>query len=269
MTTPPRDDGEAASLSALARSFRHQTIATLVTISNDPSRSDTARTMAARTLMEYDSGRPGNTRPVAVDDVSDLDDDQFERVFHAVMRRIEARQPGFYKTIIQQIVDAMLAKQMAALATPRPNRFKRGPQAQPVPPDPEPTFEPAADAISGDSSADLHAAGGSQPADPTHAFTPRGLGPDRADDFKTPYARSLQAQNRERRRRQDSAPTLNSPPATPPATPQDAAVAGSNRLDLNGHNGNVVALPGVARSEKITAEYRYDPQTRTLVKLGP
>jgi hypothetical protein len=267
---PPTNEGEAASLSALARSFRHQTIATLVTISNDPMRSDTARTMAARTLMEYDSGKPGNTRPPNVDDVGGLDDDQCKSLYFALIRRFETHEPGFYNTIIQQIVDQMLAKQMAAIALPRPNRFtRRAPVPAALAPEP-PSLPPPAGRISRDCSAESAPAATAAAPSPTSALQPpliasparAGPGPDYASPEVKAYRAGLAAAAAARRA------AMYAPPIPTP-TPRDAAASGSNGLGLNGRNGNVVVLPGVARPASLTGDYYYDPRTRKLEKVRP
>ena len=95
----------------------------------DEDAPPSVRLEAAKAYDAIENGRPGIARPVSVDDISSLDDDQCERLFHALMRRFDTNQPGFHTKIIQQIVDQMLAQQAALPALPPPNRFRRGPFA--------------------------------------------------------------------------------------------------------------------------------------------
>lgn len=95
----------------------------------DEEAPPSVRLEAAKAYDAIENGRPGTARPVNVDDVSSLDDDQLERLYHALMRRIEARRPGFFKAMMRDIVDQMLALQSTQASLPKPNRFKRGPLA--------------------------------------------------------------------------------------------------------------------------------------------
>ena len=129
--SPPRppNNGEIASLATLARHYRHQTIATLVTISNDRNAPASARASAARTLMEYSDGRPGQSRAIAVEDIEQLDDTQCETLFGALLRRFDQRMPGFLDNIARQLIADMQARAQGI----RPNRYTRG-TPPPTPP---------------------------------------------------------------------------------------------------------------------------------------
>jgi hypothetical protein len=124
----------------------------------DEDAPPSVRLEAAKAYDAIENGRPGTARAVCVDDVRDLDDDECERLYRALMRRIEIRQPGFYKVQIQQIVDAMLAQLPVQAALPKPNRFKRGPLAGKGPEVPRWPTTPPTNAIRRDSSAKVEPA---------------------------------------------------------------------------------------------------------------
>ena len=139
----------------------------------DEEAPPSVRLEAAKAYDAIENGRPGIARAVSVDDISSLDDDQCERLFRSLVNRIEAKQPGFFKAMMRQVVDEMLVLQATQAALPKPNRFRRGPMAGKGPEVPRwhwpphpPTLEPCADAIRSDLSAESAAGPAQPPADP-------------------------------------------------------------------------------------------------------
>jgi len=161
-------------------SKRHLSEAIYEQLMTDEDAPPSVRLAAAQAYDAIENGRPGSARPVNVDDVSSLDDDQLERLYHALMRRIEVRRPGFLKAMMRDIVDQMLARHAALPQPVKPNRFQRGPlagtgpQVPRWPPAPAkgPAFSPSATAIRSDSSglsAAPAASGGEKPTPPFSA----------------------------------------------------------------------------------------------------
>jgi hypothetical protein len=142
LPAPIADD----ELVRIARRFRKESIATLITICRDVNAPASARAAASAKLLEYSDGRPGQARPITVEDISDLDDDQCERLYRALMNRIETRRPGFFKAMMRDIVDQMLALQATQPSLPVPKKFgfRRGKLAGAGPAVPRwPTTPPA------------------------------------------------------------------------------------------------------------------------------
>ena len=87
----------------------------------DEDAPPSVRLQAAQAYDAIENGRPGIARSVTVDDVADLTDDQCERLFRALMRRIDVNPSAFFKTLMRE---AYVEASQAAL--PKPNHFKRG-----------------------------------------------------------------------------------------------------------------------------------------------
>ena len=201
----------------IARRYRRESIATLITICRNEQAPASARAQASAKLLEYSDGKPGQARQITTADLASMSDDLRMQLMVAL---VDHYTPNGFKLMVKESVDAALAQAAALPKPPRPNRFTR---RSPAPSTEPPAADPGEAAIRSDLSGISAVAGGSQPADPTPALqraliaspTRRGRGPDRAADYDTPYARSLPAENSERRRRQDAAPTANSPPPAP------------------------------------------------------
>jgi hypothetical protein len=274
----------------LARRFRKEAVASLVATLRDDRAPASAKASASATLLSYSDGKPGMARQISVADIGQMTPALRQELLHALLVHFQTELPAQFQALLKSAVDDAVAQARLTFAKPKPAKpcrfIRQAPVPEAVPPNmltlgataPEPpAADPGEAAIRSDLSGISAVAGGSQPADPIPALqraliaspTRRGRGPDRAADYDTPYARSLQAENEQRRRRQDAAPTANSPPPAHGPTPADAAVRASNGIDCHGHNGNVVVLPGVTRPPSLTGEYFYDPKTRKLEKAPP
>ena len=154
-------------------------------IMTDEDAPPSVRLAAAQAYDAIENGRPGTARAVNVDDVSDLSDDQCERLYRALMRRIETRRPGFFNTIIQQIVDQMLVQQAAQAALPKLKKFHfvRGPLAGAGPHVPRWPSAPPAKAISVEMSPKVEeAAYEHAPLPPAHGRQANALSSDASEN---------------------------------------------------------------------------------------
>ena len=93
-------------------------------IMTDEDAPPSVRLEAAKAYDAIENGRPGVARPVNVDDVSDLDDDNFERLFHAVMRRMETRRPGFFEAMMRGSSIKYTGPAGGSSCPPKPKKFR-------------------------------------------------------------------------------------------------------------------------------------------------
>jgi hypothetical protein len=117
---PPLHSTNDEAVARLARNYRHESIATLVTVARDPEAPASARAMAARTLLEYADGRPTQARQPTIADVAAMSDEQRMQLLEALVYHYT---PSGLTSLVQQSV-GQLEERMSA--QPRPNRFTRG-----------------------------------------------------------------------------------------------------------------------------------------------
>src|SRR5215471_9909193 len=63
----------------LARRYRPESLATLISVCRDERAPASARVSAASKLLEYSDGKPGQAKPVTVADVAAMSDEQRQR----------------------------------------------------------------------------------------------------------------------------------------------------------------------------------------------
>jgi hypothetical protein len=105
---PPPPDVRGGDLAGLARRYRDECIATLISIQRDPRAPATARAQAASRLMEYSDGRPVSARAIGVNDLASMTPDQREELWHALMTHYETEMPGELKRQYQEAVEEVL-----------------------------------------------------------------------------------------------------------------------------------------------------------------
>jgi hypothetical protein len=220
MPAPMADD----ELIRIARRYRKESIATLITICRDEHSSSASRAAAASKLLEYSDGKPGQSRTIAVADLATMSDDLRQQLLEALLNHY---QPNGYLLFVQETMRQCIDDAMAQASLPAPKkcRFKRGPGAAPhIPRWPAPT----APSISHEQQAELgpeaYAATAEAPPAPAGPVF-RGAGDDT-------HARRLACDDPANRR------LLAEPP------------------------DNVVVMPGVARPPSVSAitTYRDDSQ---------
>jgi hypothetical protein len=118
--TPPRPvDDEVVTI---ARRYKVEAAATLVTVCRDEHAPASARAQAATKLLEYAEGRPAQSRQIAVADIGAMSDQERLALLRALLVHFDREQPGFLR---QLMADAYIdAAQQLGL--PKPNRFTRG-----------------------------------------------------------------------------------------------------------------------------------------------
>jgi hypothetical protein len=112
-------------------SDRDRTLAVCRMILSDDAASYTERLKAGEMLDALLHGRPGVNRQIELDDLKDLSDRDFERLFYAVMRRADATVPDFLKKLIRAQAESLLAEHDLALPKPEA-KFVRGRNAKPA-----------------------------------------------------------------------------------------------------------------------------------------
>jgi hypothetical protein len=124
--------------------FRDDAVACLVQIVRDEGAPAAARASAARDLLAYNAGRPGQSRPIKAADLGRLSEDERQELFHALVTHYF---PGGIQALLRESVD------QALLALPAPDQptttgkyqFRRG-AAKPSASQPTATAHPPAGA---------------------------------------------------------------------------------------------------------------------------
>jgi len=133
----------------IARRYRRESIATLITICRNESAPASARAQASAKLLEYSDGKPGQAEQITVADIGQMSPELRSELLHALLLHWEVELPGQFKLMMKASVDEAIAKQAAL---PKPNRFSRGPRAQAALKQ-APAFNQPAKAISAEMSA--------------------------------------------------------------------------------------------------------------------
>lgn len=128
-------------ISALARRYRRESIATLIAVSRNSRAPASARAAAAAKVLEYSDGRPAQARQVTVSDLTIMSPDQRQELLHALLIQYETEMPGVFKAMMTEAYNEALHK---VTASPKPPRFTRGPPRQRLPHQPQ--REPSATA---------------------------------------------------------------------------------------------------------------------------
>jgi hypothetical protein len=130
MTRGPRPviDDEVTSI---ARRYRREAAATLVTVCRDEDAPASARAQAATKLLEYADGRPVAAKQVTVTDVAAMTDEQRQELLHALLTHYETEMPGQFKAMMTEAFSEAMARQ-ALPAPQRTNRFRRGAPRPPL-----------------------------------------------------------------------------------------------------------------------------------------
>ena len=170
--SPITIDDEVVSL---ARRYRREAVASLVTVLRDESAPASARAQASAKLLEYSDGKPGQARQISVADLQSMPDDLRQQLLEALLNHY---QPDGYRLFVEQTMQQCIDDAMAQASLPKPNRFKRGPLAgkgpevprwPPAPraervAEPGAALEPPADALSAAYSATPRASPAQPPA---------------------------------------------------------------------------------------------------------
>jgi hypothetical protein len=142
----------------LARRYRKEALASLVTVLRDEHAPASARAAASAKLLEYSDGKPGMARQLTVADIGNMPDDLRQQLLEALLTYY---MPGGFQALLKAACDDAVAKFAARKAAlPRPRMTRRAP----VPP----ASNPGREAIRGDSSA-ISAA---RPMQPPETETP-------------------------------------------------------------------------------------------------
>jgi hypothetical protein len=148
------------SLIRFAQTYRLEAAAVLVQVAKDETAPAAARSSAAEKILAYSDGKPSQARQLTVGDLQAMPDDLKMELLQALLSHY---MPDGFQKILKSACDDAVAQFAAvqAASLPKLNRTKipkfvrRAPVA-----DLPPALEPAADAISGDLSADLDVPGG-------------------------------------------------------------------------------------------------------------
>src|SRR5215831_19846568 len=73
------------SVTKFAQRFRLEAAATLVAVCRDESAPASARAVAAKDILSYSDGKPGQAKPVTVADVAAMSDDQRQELLNALL----------------------------------------------------------------------------------------------------------------------------------------------------------------------------------------
>jgi hypothetical protein len=104
-----------------ARRYRETAAAALIDIIQDPNAPASSRAQAARDILSYSDGRPGQAKPITVADLGNMSDEQRRELLHVLVTHYF---PGGIEALIKQAVeDAFTANALAV----KPPRFTRGP----------------------------------------------------------------------------------------------------------------------------------------------
>ena len=117
---------------SLARRFRKEALASLVTVLRDEHSPASAKTAAAQQILAYSDGKPGPSKPLTVADIGQMTPDLRSELLYALLTHFQVELPLQFQQMMRAAVDDALALQ-AALPAPKPRRFKRGPLAGPRP----------------------------------------------------------------------------------------------------------------------------------------
>ncbi|CEF48880.1 unnamed protein product [uncultured bacterium] len=156
---------------SLARRYRKEAVASLVTVLRDEHAPASARAQASAKLLEYSDGKPSQARQLTVADIAQMTPDLRQELLCALLIHYQVELPAQFQQMMRDAVDDALALQAAL---PKPPRFKRGklagkgPEVPRWPPaprvaEPRPALAPATNAIRSDLSG--------VPGDPRHATT--------------------------------------------------------------------------------------------------
>jgi len=124
----PRDDriahGVDDEVVSLARRYRKEAVASLVTVLRDPNSPASSKASASATLLAYSDGKPGQARQLTVADLASMPDDLRMELLQALLHHYI---PGGWQALLKQACDDAVAQ--ARLTFSKPNRFRRGPKA--------------------------------------------------------------------------------------------------------------------------------------------
>jgi hypothetical protein len=109
-------------VTSIARRYRIEAAATLVTVCRDDNAPASARAQAATKLLEYADGRPGAAQPIKVSDLELMDDEQRRALLHALLTRYETEVPGQFKQMMEEAYVAAMQR----MASPQRIGFTRG-----------------------------------------------------------------------------------------------------------------------------------------------
>jgi hypothetical protein len=110
---------------SLARRYRKEALASLVTVLRDERAPASARAAASAKLLEYSDGKPSQSRQLTVADLGSMPDDLRMQLLEALTNYYVP--DGFKRMLAQACEDAVALAH--ALPKPPKNRFKRGPLA--------------------------------------------------------------------------------------------------------------------------------------------
>jgi len=159
--TRPRPISLDDEVVSLARRYRKEALASLVTVLRDEHAPASARAAASAKLLEYSDGKPSQARQLTVADVSAMTPSLRQELLHALLVHYQTEMPAQFKAMLKASVDEALRLQAALPKPPltdpaKVTKFKRGPLAGKGPEVPRwpphpPTLTPRSDAIRRDS----------------------------------------------------------------------------------------------------------------------
>jgi hypothetical protein len=134
---PPKDHGSRSGAASdieaieIARRYRKESLATLISVCRDPKAPASARAMAARTLLERSDGKPSQTKPLTVADLATMPEElQFELLSELLLHR-KLAFPQWFEALIEKLARLRLEIYYPDLAS-RPD-FQWGDRPDPPP----------------------------------------------------------------------------------------------------------------------------------------
>ena len=118
--SPITIDDEVVSL---ARRYRKEALASLVTVLRDESAPASARAQASAKLLEYSDGKPGQARQITIADVSHMPDELRQQLLDALLGHY---MPNGQRALLKAACDEAVARAGLSLRV----GFVRGPKAQ-------------------------------------------------------------------------------------------------------------------------------------------
>jgi hypothetical protein len=187
--SPISIDDEVVSL---ARRYRKEAVASLVTVLRDESAPASARAQASAKLLEYSDGKPSQARQITVADLASMPDALREDLLNALLSHY---MPSGHQALLRQACEDAVKQAGLSLRV----GFVRGPKAQAAPADLAPPLTPPCDPISRDSSGHLGEAGACPGETPLAAVGPgfRGDGEQFNCALKSPNVVQLPGTRRE------------------------------------------------------------------------
>ena len=160
--SPISIDDEVVSL---ARRYRKEAVASLVTVLRDESAPASARAQASAKLLEYSDGKPSQARQITVADLASMPDALRADLLNALLSHY---MPSGHQALLRQPCEDAVKQAGLSLRV----GFVRGPKAQAAPADLAPPLTPPCDPISRDSSGHLGEAGACPGETPLAAVGP-------------------------------------------------------------------------------------------------